>query len=236
MPKVGDIIEAENASWHFGGATSRHFDRHARRSIPYYEDCHALTLALSDFFIGDDSTVYDLGCATGTLLQALAARHTARRPRLIGLDAEADMVDRARERTAESAGVEVLHADLTDCALERCDLVLACYTLQFIAPRARQQVFDHLYAALNWGGALILFEKVRAPDARFQDIMTALYNDYKLAQGYSGDEIVAKSRSLKGVLEPFSREGNLGLMQRAGFTDITTVFKYVCFEGFLAIK
>ena len=47
---------------------------------------------------------------------------------------------------------------------------------------------------------------------------------------------LAKARSLKGVLEPFSREGNLGLMQRAGFVDIMSVFKYVCFEGFLAIK
>jgi tRNA (cmo5U34)-methyltransferase len=77
---------------------------------------------------------------------------------------------------------------------------------------------------------------VRTPDARFQDIATSLYNDYKLSRGYTGDEIVAKSRSLKGVLEPFSTEGNLGLLARAGFEDVMTVLKYVNFEGFLAIK
>lgn len=236
MPKVGDVIEADNANWHFGGAASRHFDQHARRSIPHYEACHDLTLALSDFFLGEDSLAYDVGCATGALLDGLAARHARRRLRLVGIDAEADMVEVARRRTSACRSIEIVHGDVADFAFERCDLVAACYTLQFVPPRARQQVFDRLYAALNWGGALILFEKVRAPDARFQDIMTALYTDYKLQQGYSGDEIVAKSRSLKGVLEPFSREGNLGLMQRAGFTDITTVFKYVCFEGFLAIK
>ena len=49
-------------------------------------------------------------------------------------------------------------------------------------------------------------------------------------------EIINKSRSLKGVLEPFSTEGNLGLLRRAGFQDIMTVFKYVPFEGFLVIK
>ncbi len=236
MTKVGDIIEAENANWHFGGAASRHFDQHARRSIPHYETCHALILALSDFFVGDGSVVYDFGCATGTLLTALGARHLTKQPRLLGVDAEMDMVAIARERTAGQPPIVILQADITDYEFERCDLIVACYTLQFVAPRSRQQVFDRLYAALNWGGALILFEKVRAPDARFQDIMTALYHDYKLAEGYSGDEILAKSRSLKNVLEPFSREGNLGLMQRAGFVDIMSVFKYVCFEGFLAIK
>jgi len=83
---------------------------------------------------------------------------------------------------------------------------------------------------------LVIFEKVRGPDARFQDIATAIYTDFKLDRGYTGNEIIAKSRSLKGVLEPFSTAGNLGLLQRAGFVDIMTVMKYVCFEGFLAIK
>ena len=45
-----------------------------------------------------------------------------------------------------------------------------------------------------------------------------------------------KTRSLKSVLEPFSTLGNLGLLKRAGFKDIVTIQKYICFEGLLAIK
>ena len=82
----------------------------------------------------------------------------------------------------------------------------------------------------------MLFEKVRGADARFQDIATSIYTDFKLHNGFSTEEIVNKSQSLRGVLEHFSTLGNLGLLQRAGFTDIMTVMKYVCFEGFLAIK
>ena len=81
-----------------------------------------------------------------------------------------------------------------------------------------------------------MFEKVRASDARFQDIMTSLYNEYKLTQDYSVESIFAKTRSLKGVLEPFSTQGNLDMLKRAGFVDINTIQKYICFEGFLAIK
>ena len=89
---------------------------------------------------------------------------------------------------------------------------------------------------MNWGGAFLLFEKVRAPDARFQDIISLVYNEFKLKNLYSPGDIISKSRSLKGVLEPFSTRGNLDLLKRAGFKDITTVMKYLCFEGFLAIK
>ena len=81
-----------------------------------------------------------------------------------------------------------------------------------------------------------MFEKIRGPDARFQDLMSALYTDFKISQGYNAEEILAKARSLKGVLEPFSTQGNLDLLQRAGFVDCNSMFKYNCFEGFLCIK
>jgi tRNA (cmo5U34)-methyltransferase len=108
--------------------------------------------------------------------------------------------------------------------------------MQFVRPRFRQDTINRIYKSLRWGGAFVYFEKVRAPDARFNDIMSLLYIDHKIDQGYAGNEIVGKARSLKGVLEPFSTQGNLDLLKRAGFVDIMTVFKYICFEGFLAIK
>ena len=66
--------------------------------------------------------------------------------------------------------------------------------------------------------------------------MTSMYNEYKLNNGYTPDEIMGKIKSLKGILAPFSTQGNLALLKRAGFVDFMTVMKYVCFEGFLAIK
>jgi len=67
-------------------------------------------------------------------------------------------------------------------------------------------------------------------------MMTSLYNDFKLGKGYTSEEIMNKAQSLRGILEPFSTEGNLGLLRRAGFEDIMTIMKYVCFECYLAIK
>ena len=234
MPKVGDNISASNARWSFEG-TSESFDQHIARSIPRYAEGQDLVVDLADYFLHPGSRAYELGCATGSLTAKLAASAPSDTT-LIAMDCEPDMVRAAKLRTQCFPHVQVVQADVVDVDYEPCDLIAAYYTVQFVRPSVRQVLIDKLFKSLNWGGALILFEKVRAPDARFQDILSSMYQDYKLRQGFSEHEIVHKSRSLKGRLEPFSTQGNLDLMRRAGFVDITTVFKHICFEGFLAIK
>ena len=60
---------------------------------------------------------------------------------------------------------------------------------------------------MNYGGAFI-FEKTRGSDARFQDIFTQLYNDFKSENGFSEKEILNKSLSIRGFLEPFTEKEN----------------------------
>ncbi len=236
---VGDGLEIQNANWRFRGDVVAKFDEHVAKSVPFYREGHELVCSLSDYFVKDASTCYDLGCSTGTLTLALA-EHNKHKERVsfVGIDAEEEMVRRAREKQQQAGvqNVKFLVDDIAQAELEPCDLVTSYYAIQFVRPSVRQELIDKVYRSLQWGGAFLLFEKVRGADARFQDILTGLYTDYKLAQGYTAEEIVGKARSLKGMLEPFSTQGNLDLLRRAGFVDIMTVMKYVCFEGFLAIK
>ena len=81
-----------------------------------------------------------------------------------------------------------------------------------------------------------MFEKIRASDARFQDIFSITYNDFKLKNNFSPKEIIYKTKSLKGIMEPFSDFGNLSLIKRAGFKDVIPVFQWLCFKGYLCIK
>lgn len=235
-PPVGDSIVAENARWTFGRGVPEHFDEHVARSVPYYRDSHELIASLSDFFLRNGGLVYDLGCSTGSLSKTIALRAADRGVRVVGIDREPEMVEAARHNCRELPQIDIQEGSIVEFSFEPADMIVSFYTIQFVPPRHRQQVFDRIYQALNWGGGFFLFEKVRAPDARFQDMMTSQYTDYKRSQGFDDVEIANKARSLKGVLEPFSTQGNLDLLRRAGFVDVMTVFKYVCFEGFLAIK
>jgi tRNA (cmo5U34)-methyltransferase len=235
--KVDDKINTGRANWSFGGNIPDNFVSHIKRSVPLYEEGHDLICQLSDFFVLPDSTVYELGVSTGELIRKLAD-YNKDKPNVqwIGLEREENMVDKAREHCADMDNVQIMNDDILLYDYQQADMIVSYYTIQFVPERNRQQLFNKIYESLNWGGAFVLFEKVRAPDARFNDIMTSLYRNFKKEKGFTADEIYNKEDSLKGVLKPFSTEGNLGLLQRAGFTDIMTVMKYVCFEGFLAIK
>lgn len=236
MPDVGDTISVTNARWSFGGSVPQTFDQHVGRSVPQYQEGHEIVVALSDFFLRQSSTVYELGCSTGELTRKLAEANSDRDVHIVGIEIESAMVEAAKQKTSNFPKVEIREADILDMEFDSADLIISYYTIQFVRPAIRQLLFDKIYNSLSWGGGFLLFEKVRAPDARFQDMMSSLYVDFKLQQGFTEQEIVNKSRSLKGVLEPFSTQGNIDLMSRSGFVDIMTVFKHLCFEGFLAIK
>jgi len=239
MGSVGDGLEAGNARWSFGGQTAQQFDSHIAKSVPMYTEGHQIVCDLSDFFLSAGSTCFELGCSTGELTSKLALHNKAKEAaRFVGIDLEPAMIELARQKATDLGlgHTEFVLDDVLQADINNADLVVAYYTVQFIRPSERQRLIDKIYSALNWGGAFLLFEKVRANDARFQDITTSLYNEYKISQGYSPEEIFSKSRSLKGVLEPFSTQGNLDLLARAGFVDVLSIFKYLSFEGFLAIK
>lgn len=236
MTQVDKNISADNAAWSFDGIADD-FDSHISKSVPFYDATHELICQLSDFFLPRDATVTDIGVSTGVLAARLL-EHNAKRSDVhyVGIDPVESMIAKANSRCAGDPRARFVVGDAVTHTFDRSSMIISCYTIQFVHPRQRQRLVDRIYEALEWGGAFVLFEKVRAPDARFQDIMTQVYQEYKLRQHFSEAEILQKSRSLKGILEPFSTQGNLDLMRRAGFVDIMTVMKWVCFEGFLAIK
>ena len=234
--KVDKSIVAKNSSWTFSGNVAKNFDKHIDKSVPLYGWSHDLGLKISDFFVKKNSKIHDLGCSTGTFIKKINLRHNNKKIFIKGYDIEKKMVALAKKNNQKNKNVKINFENISSANLKDSDFITSFYTIQFIHPSQRQKIFNKIFKELNWGGGFLFFEKVRAPDARFQDMMGLIYNDFKLDNNFSPSEIIAKSRSLKGVLEPFSSKANIDLLKRAGFKDITTVFKFICFEGFLAIK
>jgi len=229
-------IAADKAGWSFHNIENQ-FEIHVAKSVPFYHEGQNLICRFSDYFLVKDSLIYDVGTATGLLARRLLDWNKSKESiRLVGIDSVESMIKKATELDHEDPRSIYVCEDLVSYELEPCSLVTSYYTIQFIHPHYRQDVFNKIYRSLHYGGALIIFEKTRGCDARFQDYFTQIYNDFKLDQGFTEEEIINKIRSLKGVLEPFSEQGNLDLMRRAGFVDISTIFKWINFHGWLAIK
>ena len=235
LPQVGNDIVMTDSGWDFAKATET-FEEHIKQSIPLCEEGRAAVADLSTFFIVPGSNVYEIGISTGALARQVLARNKDRAFNYVGIDVVPEMVAQAAKVLAHDDRFTAEIADATDYRFQPASLFLSYYVVQFIPPSRRQLLIDKLYTRLEWGGAFIMYEKVRGPDARFQDILTQLYMDFKLENGFTPDEVINKTKSLKGILEPFSTAGNLSLLTRAGFQDIMIVHKFGCFEGYLAIK
>ena len=234
---TGNNIKSKRGNWSFSGNVAENFVTHAEKSIPYYHEGHDLVCKLSDYFCVSNSLCYEIGSSTGQLTRKLAEYNKHKNSTSwIGIDSEDNMIKKAKVFCKEYKNINFKKTDINSFNFKSCDLICSYYVIQFIHPSNRQNVISKIYDALNWGGGFIWFEKVRAPDARFQDITVSMYNDFKTEKGFNATEILSKTASLRGVLEPFSTQGNIDLLRRAGFVDYMTVFKHVCFEGFLAIK
>ena len=87
---------------------------------------------------------------------------------------------------------------------------------------------------MGWG--IFFAEKVRSYDARTQEMSNEIYKEWKKTKGFTDEEINSKTKSLKSVLDPFSSNGNIAMLKRAGFKDFSVIGKFICFEIVLAIK
>lgn len=224
--------------WHFGGQVADSFAGHVRQSVPFYELGHNLILDISEFFIRNNSLIYELGTSVGDLVKQLSLRHTPfkKKIKFIAVDSEPDMLKKAHQSLKGIKNIKLKLADVSTLAFQPCDLVISYYTLQFIHPKDRSQILQHIYKALNKGGAFILFEKMKAPDSKSQEMVTLLYETFKLRNQFSPEEIISKSHSLKSILETLTLEENLAMLRSAGFKRMVPIMQYLCFQGLVCFK
>ncbi len=228
-------MKLKTGAWSFGGKIPNKFEKHIAKSVPLYLEGHQIIVRLSDYFLKDDSVCYDIGCSTGNLLNKINKHTNKKKIKLYGIEKEKSMYKYAHSKIKEK-NIKFINKDFGSIITKKSDLIISYYTIQFINPSIRQNILTKIFKTLNWGGAFIMFEKIRGNDARFDNILNSLYLDFKEDNKLSVKDILLKSKSLRGVLEPFSDSGNLGLIKRAGFKDVQTIMQSLCFKGYLCIK
>ena len=235
LQTVGDSLLMQEGRWDFAQAVDA-FDRHVDKSIPFCREGRDYVAKLATFFVRPNSLVYEIGVSTGALAVAVLGRVAGREFQYVGIDVVPGMVERANSTLSRDPRFSGVIADAVGYNFDQASLFLSYYTLHFIRLQRRAVLMGKIYQALELGGALIMYEKIRAPDARFQDMLTQLYMEFKQGSGFKSEEIINKSKALKSVSEPFTTEENLTLLRHAGFRNTMVIHKAYCFEGYLAVK
>ncbi|HKO92620.1 MAG TPA: methyltransferase domain-containing protein [Polyangiaceae bacterium] len=108
--------------------------------------------ALDRLGIVPGQSVLDVGCGTGETLLSIV-RRLGGQGRVVGVDLSGPMLARARERTREGAGVELIQADASEYAFgQRFDALFSRFGVMFFADPAL--AFGALRQALRPSGRL----------------------------------------------------------------------------------
>lgn len=215
------------------------FDDMVNRSVPFYGEIQRMVAELAADHAQSGTSVYDLGCSTGTTLIGLNAL-VAPDIRFVGVDDAAGMLEKCDVKLQE-AGLtrpyELRVADLQQGVdVSGASVVVLCLTLQFIRPVYREKLLKSIFQQMVPGGALILVEKILTEDSVFNRDYIKYYYDYKRRRDYSDMEISQKREALENVLIPYKLSENRHLLQEAGFATSETFFQWYNFAGLIALK
>jgi len=197
------------ADFDFGKKTAAVFDDMLGRSVPFYDEIQRMVGELAADFAAENTSIYDLGCSTGTTFIEIAKKvPRERNVRYVGIDSSPEMLERAKRKLSESEfgrPFELQHADLN--AGLRID-----------------------------NGALILVEKVLGENSTFNRLFIGHYYEMKRQNGYSDLEIAQKREALENVLIPYRLEENRELLLEQGFRHVDVFFKWYNFCAIIATK
>ena len=191
-----------------------------RRSVPGYETVTPLTGLIAARHLPENGRCYDLGCSLGAATHAVLRAVGDRPCEIVAVDDSAAMLARAKELAGDSSLVRWVEADVRDATIERADVVILNYTLQFLPPEDRLPLLRSIRDGLNDTGVLLLSEKLEA-----SPYVTDLHVDFKRANGYSELAISQKRAALENVMRIDSLEAHVTRLRRAGFEDVEVWFR-----------
>ena len=230
-PLYRDVAESFAAgAWSFTSDVVDVFDQHVRASVPFYDAIQDLVAGLSDWLVPHGGLVADLGASTGTTVSNILQRQAHRDVSAVLYDVEKPMLEKATENlsAAPARHIEYVCARIQDPPLKHtdADLTLCLFTLQFLPLRERVAALHLARMSARETGALIVAEKVRPLDSRWHEISTDASHDWKAAHGISPDGIRAKSRALRGVLQPHPQDTLIHSITAAGWHDPEILFRW----------
>lgn len=238
-------IPAKPDQFEFDSEVSAIFPDMARRSIPNYEAFHKLHahfVARTLKTGGRIRRILDVGASHGAFFTALKdcyAEEGSTLPfnvELVAVDSSEDMCRHLRAKHPD-ANVYMEDANLPsfrhgEAALY--DVINCTYVIQFVRPERQIAMLNRLTRLLRPGGLLILGQKAAAPGVLGR-VMQDKYIDWRIANGYTREEIEAKTRALKGSMWPMSHDVLMAYL-RDNYTEVAETTRMFMFSTLIALK
>jgi tRNA (cmo5U34)-methyltransferase len=237
-PSKPDLFE-------FDGDVAQVFDSMAARSIPHYAESHSLNAWLAKKWIDKQHehkerlTLMDVGASTGGFYEALYAQYNrgirTELPKLnlYASDISRPMLDQINMKLPRVITFEHDIKTLSNLGYIY-DIINVSYVLQFLRPEQVLSAVKELRVCMPRGGLLFLSHKEKL-ETGFGDLFQERYISFRKDNGYSDEEIAAKTEALKGSMFPQSSRMINTMLMAAGFGQIQETSRWLQFSSLVAI-
>ena len=218
------------------------FDEHIDKSIRGYQDLLSDIVSLSSYFVEKETNVYDIGCSTGKLTEAMLKKNQdIEDVHYYGIEVADGFVGDMKSREIKLNSdyswnkIKFLHEDVRDSMISNASLITSVFTLQFMSMRDRLPMIKKVYNGLNEGGAFIFAEKTICENAKFQEMITFNFYDYK-RKFFDTKDIMDKEQTLRNIMKPNTWKQIEKYIYDAGFKDVQPFWRNHMFVGAIAVK
>jgi len=229
----------------FDSEVSKIFPDMAKRSIPLYEEAHRVHVELlKETLRKPMATILDIGASRGHFLKEVCAqtgclpKHGRDGLRAVAIDTSTEMLRLLKEEMPWVETYEGTAQNLNTVLPEplNADVVCLFYVLQFIeGSDARHRAIKQAFRHLRPGGVLIIGQKEEVPD-RCAGMFTEAYYAFRMANGYTMDEIKAKTAALKNSMWVDTRSAMETSVYVAGFDQPVETTRWLQFATYMARK
>jgi tRNA (cmo5U34)-methyltransferase len=211
------------------------YEAEVRRTIPFHATLIEQAVDAALGAVPEPARWLDTGCGPGRL--AAVARARAPRAAFWLADPSAAMLDLARAHNAELGGDRFLLAP-SDALPEKgpFDVITAVQCHHYYAdPAGRESAVRRCRALLAPGGALVVFENVRAETDRGHEVQRRRWAAWLRAEGRSEDAILGHWAREGTKFFPLRVSEHVALLERAGFATVEVIWRAYGQAGLLAL-
>lgn len=227
----------------FNASEAENYDDVIKRRVPLYAEMQAFMAALLPFSKKEYVRVLDLGCGTGSAGVAILKEFPL--ARLTAIDSSSDMLKIAASKVKHTTWrVDFLCQDIRVVSGQwpvvrgegEFDAIISAFSLHFLSPGEKEDVFKRCLTALKPGGMFINSEAVLSPSKRVYQVYMDKWKDFQLSNGFSEEEVGNHMLRFIRDVKPLTVDGQMELMASAGFSDVECYFKYMNWAVFGGCK